>query len=190
METNKSNKIQKIKSIGKIKLYEINCVTKRKMRSHIWKVKSKDNIVKEMYEGWIKFNIIMEAKLPSGSVYKYNTSVSLKKNIVTLWLVMMDKIHTDHNKVIIDFIQNVCLKRWRGDTGKGFGDFVLKCMIHSMMEEDDWEKYKMVYKSLNMRNSHHKKAIPTEKGNGHIKGEREISAKSIKRVPLKNRRKK
>jgi hypothetical protein len=156
--------------IKTIKLKQLKYSVKKKLRTHFHKMNSKDAIVREMYNGWIKFNILMELRTKSGNLYKYPTSVTLKKNIVALWLVMMEKIHTDHNREIIDFIQNVCLKRWKGDTAKGLGDFVLKCMLHAIMEDDDWINFKEVYKSLNGRVHNPKKIINTPHGEGCIKG--------------------
>jgi hypothetical protein len=78
----------------------------------------------------------------------YPTSVTLRKNIVSLWIVLMDKVDSDPHEVVLEFIENVCLKRWRGESAKGMSDFVLKCMIHSMLEKDDFEAFKKVYLSL------------------------------------------
>lgn len=139
-----------------------------KLKKHYMPRKYKDPIMKEIYNGYIKFNIIM-------NIYgcKYSTSITLKKNIVALWIVMMDKVHTDHNRVIIEFIENVCLKRWKGDTAKGLGDFVLKCMIHSFLERKDYEDFKNVYMSLNGRAHNPKKAISLkdDKVKGYIRKE-------------------
>ena len=154
-----------------IRLKNLRYKIKRKFKTHFHKLKTKDKIMSEMYNGYIKFNILMSIRTINGNDYKYPTSVTLKKNIVSLWLVMMEKIHCDHNKEIIDFIQNVCLKRWRGDTAKGLGDFVLKCMLHAIMEETDWENFKVVYKCLNGRVHNPKKIINTPHGQGCIKCE-------------------
>lgn len=135
-----------------------------RLKKHFCKVNYQDKIMSEIYNGWIKFNIVLDIKN-----IRYPTSVTLKKNIVALWLVMMDKVHTDHNRIIIDFIQNVCMKRWRGDTAKGMSDFIIKCMIHSMLEKDDYEAFKMVYISLNGRMKNHTKIVNPPRGKNHIK---------------------
>lgn len=119
--------------------------------------------MQEVYNGWIKFNLMMEIE-----GYRYATSITLKKNIVALWLVMMDKIHCDHNRVIIDFIQNVCMKRWKGNSAKGMSDFVAKCMIHSMLDKEDYESFKMIYLSLNGRQNNHLKIKNPERGNNFV----------------------
>jgi len=126
--------------------------------------------MQEVYNGWIKFNLMMEIE-----GYRYPTSITLKKNIVALWLVMMDKIHCDHNRVIIDFIQNVCMKRWKGNSAKGMSDFVAKCMIHSMLDKEDYESFKMIYLSLNGRQNNHLKIKNPERGDNFILIKRDSS---------------
>ena len=158
-------------NIQTIRLNKLHYRIRKKLKTHFIRLKSKDKIMSEMYNGWIKFNILMDVITPSGNRYRYPTSVTLKKNIVSLWLVMMEKVHCDHNREIIDFIQNVCLKRWKGDTAKGLGDFVLKCMLYSIMEHDDWINFKEVYKSLNGRVKNHQKIVNTKHGKGCIKAE-------------------
>lgn len=76
------------------------------------------------------------------------TSITLRKNILALWILMAEKHEEDPQKTIMDFIDSVCLKRWKGDTAKGFSDFVTKCMIHSLLESADFELYKKIYLSL------------------------------------------
>lgn len=147
-------------------------ITRNRLRTHFLKQRSKDTIVREMYNGWIKFNIMMDIE---GKGIRYPTSITLKKNIVALWLVMMDKIHCDHNRIIIEFIEKVCLKRWKGETAKGMSEFIQKCMIHAILDSDDWENYKIVYKSLNGRVKNHKKLINTNHGDGHIRLTKDIN---------------
>ena len=143
---------------------KLHYTIRRKTKTHYKRVQYKDKIMQEIYNGWIKFNLIMEIE-----GFKYPTSITLKKNITALWLVMMDKIHCDHNRVIIDFIQNVCMKRWTGNTAKGMSDFVAKCMIHSMLDKEDYESFKMIYLSLNGRQRNHRKIVNPEYGTNSIR---------------------
>lgn len=78
----------------------------------------------------------------------FPTSVSLRKNVVSLWIVLMDKIDDDPHQVVQEFIEKVCVKRWKGQTAKGMSDFITKCMIHSILEKEDYEAWKKVYLSL------------------------------------------
>jgi hypothetical protein len=137
---------------------------KKTIKHHYSRVNYKDKIMQEVYNGWIKFNLMMEI---NGS--RYNTSVTLKKNIVALWLVMMEKIHCDHNRVILDFIEEVVLKRWEGNTARGLGDFILKCMIHSILDKKDYEDFKLVYLALNGRVNNPRRIVPAER-RGQIQG--------------------
>jgi hypothetical protein len=73
------------------------------------------------------------------------TSITLRKNIIALWVLMMDKEDEDPYSVVQEFIDKVCLKRWTGNTGKGMSDFVSKCMINSFLDEDDFLVYKKIY---------------------------------------------
>lgn len=148
----------------KVRIRTLHYLERRKFKTHILKMNYKDKIMQEVYNGWIKYNIIMDI-----GENKYSTSITLKKNIVALWLVMMDKVHVDHNRVVIEFIQNVCMKRWRGSTAKGMSDFVTKCMIHSMLEESDYLDFKNVYLGLNARVKNPRKNLKTNHGEGHIK---------------------
>lgn len=145
--------------------YKVRAKIKHHYKRVRFKEKStKDKVMNEIYNGFIKFNLLMDI-----DGHKYPTSITLKKNVVTLWLVMMEKIHCDHNREIIDFIEKVCMKRWQGNTAKGMSDFVLKCMIHSILEDEDWENYKVVYRSLNGRVHNPKKLSNTRHGDGHVK---------------------
>lgn len=127
-----------------IKIKEMGHENRKKhIVPHIKKINYSDPAKNEIYNGQIKVNVTL-----SIMNRPFVTSVSLKKNILALWIVMMDKIHQEHTRVIQDFIETVVLKRWRGNTARGLGDFITKCMIHSMLEADDYEMFKNVYLSL------------------------------------------
>lgn len=97
---------------------------------------------KDIYTDTVKFNIRM------GVGSSAPTSITLRKNIIALWILLMDKADRDPYELIQEFIEKVCLKRWKKESGKGLSDFVTKCMIHSFLESDDFQLYKKIYLSL------------------------------------------
>jgi len=119
----------------KIRLHFTKIIPK-KLRKPDGTVKKKGN----PYVETVKFNIRIGVGQSS-----FSTSVTLRKNIVALWLLMMDKSEADPYEVVQEFIEKVCLKRWEGDTAKGMSDFITKCMINSFLEEDDFITYKKIY---------------------------------------------
>lgn len=174
-----------IVKLKKIHLKDLRACVRQKFKTHRIVPKVKDVIMKEMYNGSIKFNLALDIKTYNGGRYLYPTSISLKKSIVSLWLVMMEKIHCDHNKVIIEFIQDVCLKKWYGDTAKGLSDFIQKCMLYSMLEEEDWQNYKMVYKALNGRVNNPRSSNKPDHGEYFVKHpveENEITKEYHKKI--------
>jgi len=98
--------------------------------------------IKEISSDTVKFNIRM------GGGSTPSTSITLRKNILALWILMMEKYDSDYYQVTQEFIEKVCIQRWKRDDAKGFSDFVTKCMIKSILDNDDFEIYKRVYIKL------------------------------------------
>ncbi len=73
------------------------------------------------------------------------TSLSLRRNLVALWLSLnIEKIGLeDLQGKVSNFIYE-CLGKWKGDTGKGFSDFVSEMMIADVLDEDDFYKYQEI----------------------------------------------
>lgn len=121
---------------------------KKKIRLHIVKripkklIKPNGSIIKKgnPYVETVKFNL----RIGQGSG-SFSTSITLRKNIVALWILMMDKGGSEPYTVVQEFIDKVCLKRWTGETAKGMSDFITKCMIHSFLELEDYQEYKRIY---------------------------------------------
>jgi len=122
----------------KTKLH-INKVIPGHLRRADGSVKKKGN----MYVETVKFNLRIGVGQNS-----FNTSVTLRKNIVALWILIMDKAESDPYIIVQEFIEKVCLKRWTGDTAKGMSDFITKCMIHDIVPEGDFVLYKKIYLSI------------------------------------------
>lgn len=79
------------------------------------------------------------------------TSISLRKNLVALWLVLnidgVEKSEKAFNNVVINFIYK-CLDKWKGNNGKGFSDFVSVEMIFNILEYEDFALYEEIYEIL------------------------------------------
>lgn len=83
------------------------------------------------------------------------TSLSLRRNLVALWLALNSDVSFDKvigtnpgikgslNGQILNFIYK-CLGKWEGNTGKGFSDFVSDMMIADILEDDDFKKYREI----------------------------------------------
>lgn len=76
-----------------------------------------------------------------------STSITLRKNIVSLWLVLSDNDKSDYNKVIVDFIDK-CIDDWKEDTASGLSAYITYRMIKSMLESDDFRSYRYVFSKL------------------------------------------
>lgn len=121
---------------------------KKRIIPHVQKVITKnlrkpDGTIKKKgnpYIETVKFNIRIGVGCGS-----FSTSITLRKNIVALWILMMDKEEDDPYQIVQEFIEKVCLKRWTGNTAKGMSDFISKCMINSFLDEKDFIAYKKIY---------------------------------------------
>ena len=84
------------------------------------------------------------------------SSISLKKNIISLWLLGTEneKSEKNKNKNFVRNVRNVrdfmyqCLDKWKYNTAKGFSDFVTEKMIQDILEELDFIEYKKILKRL------------------------------------------
>lgn len=82
----------------------------------------------------------------SGSV----TSISLRRNLVSLWLVLnVENISNMNNLhgLVQNFIYS-CLSKWKENNGKGFSDFVSEMMIRDILERKDFKKYKQIFEHI------------------------------------------
>ena len=76
------------------------------------------------------------------------SSVSLKKNIISLWLLMTSDTTKEstntlkrfHKVSITDFIYE-SLNTWDKETAKGFSDFVTERMIKDILAKKDFLEY-------------------------------------------------
>lgn len=87
----------------------------------------------------------------SGSV----TSISLRRNLVSLWLTLnTDDIKEFNSGVkgkLNGLVQNFiygCLSDWKQDNGKGFSDFVSDMMIKDILDREDFRKYRQILISI------------------------------------------
>lgn len=79
------------------------------------------------------------------------SSVSIKKNIISLWILMtvtplekdLTKLEKIHKNYVTDFIYS-CLNRWKGNTAKGFSDFVTEGMIRDILDKKDFSEYRRI----------------------------------------------
>ena len=102
-------------------------------------------------------HIKISVRLPRGIV----TSLTLKKNIIALWMLYRTPLESDPEQVC-DLIENGdpvkddtikematrfvyrSLEHWEHDTGKGLSDFVTELMIEDALEMEDHSIYQMI----------------------------------------------
>lgn len=89
-------------------------------------------------------HIKMSIRLNRGVV----TSLTIKKNIITLWLLfseantnldLSDIKDIDFKKIskmVNDFVYD-CMNHWENDTGKGLSDFITERMIQDIINDPD-----------------------------------------------------
>lgn len=76
------------------------------------------------------------------------TSISLRRNLVSLWLTLNtdeilkfnSNIQDSLNGKIMDFVYK-CLNSWNENNGKGFSEFVSERMIEDILDNEDFERY-------------------------------------------------
>ncbi len=97
--------------------------------------------------GSLKFSIRITDKV---------TSISLRKNIISLWLVKSkqtnknptrDAVLTNIQTRIQNFIY-LCLTNWEQNTGKGLSDYISEKMIQEILTNTDFVQYKQIKQIL------------------------------------------
>lgn len=108
----------------------------------------------------ISHHLKMSVRLSNGSV----TSLTIKKNIIALWLLFtynpeefLDMLnftiqenlilYKRLNKRVMEFVYE-CLKEWKKETGKGLSTFITESMIKELLEEEDYITFKELQKNL------------------------------------------
>jgi len=93
--------------------------------------------------GSLKFSVRINTH--SGS---FVTSISLKKNVCSLWLLLREYNDFKNPKdMILDFIHN-SLDIWKEDTAKGFSDFITERMIKDILSKKDFIEYKRIHDKI------------------------------------------
>ena len=77
-----------------------------------------------------------------------STSITLRKNIVSLWVVLLSIGIKQYNTEIYKFIDN-CINDWEGETARGLSDFITEKMIQNILQKSDFRLYKRVFRKLN-----------------------------------------
>lgn len=102
-------------------------------------------------------HIKISVRLPRGIV----TSLTLKKNIIAIWMLYRTPLESDPEQVCdlieeglpvkADTVKEMatrfvyrCLNDWEHDTGKGLSDFVTERMIEDALEMEDHSIYQMI----------------------------------------------
>lgn len=76
-----------------------------------------------------------------------STSITLRKNIVSLWVVLLGISTKEYDSEIYKFIEK-CINDWGNDTARGLSDFVTEKMIQSILQKSDFVLYKRVFKKI------------------------------------------
>lgn len=70
------------------------------------------------------------------------TSVTLKGNVLALYLLMNGNPGNAHN-FILDALKDFA-DEWKGDNGKGLSDFICQKMIESILGKKEVKKYQQI----------------------------------------------
>ena len=87
----------------------------------------------------IKYNIKMDG---------FPTSITLRKDVVSLWVLLTDNIDANGKEMIEDFIYEKVLPIWKKSHGRGLSEFISKCMFRSVLSRRDYSMYKKIHKNL------------------------------------------
>ena len=86
-------------------------------------------------------------------LHKKHTSISLRNDLVALWLLMNDHNHKEENSVqkaeekVVQFVL-VCLDSWPLNIARGFSDFVYQKIYEDILERQDFLKFQKIQKGL------------------------------------------
>jgi hypothetical protein len=90
-----------------------------------------------------------------GQGQRSHTTISVSRNIVCLWLLLMGRENTPNISILLrNFVETVCLPRWPlRESGhfRGLGVYVEKCMIHAMLNRKDYLVFRRLYLSKFVR---------------------------------------
>jgi hypothetical protein len=87
----------------------------------------------------VKFNIKIQGR---------PTSVTLRKDIVSLWILLTDKKDPDVTLLVQEFMYDVVLELWEKYHGRGLSEYTAKCMIKSILSKRDYSLYLKIKKTL------------------------------------------
>lgn len=76
------------------------------------------------------------------------TSITLRKDVVALWVLMLEHGGDDTMLHLKDFINDQCLERWNKDSAVGLSEFINWCLIRSFLSQKDFFSWRKIYKSL------------------------------------------
>ena len=75
------------------------------------------------------------------------SSLSLKKSIVALWILLHEINAKEAKGKLIDFVYK-CVDLWEEDNAKGFSDFVTERLIKDMLDIRDFKEYLQIRGTL------------------------------------------
>ena len=86
-------------------------------------------------------------------LHKKHTSISLRNDLVSLWLLMND--HNDRQEdaqqkaeeKVVNFVLE-CLDSWPLNIARGFSDFVYNKIYEDILERKDFLKFQRIQKEL------------------------------------------
>ena len=114
------------------------------------KIRNKKKIKVGKVDKVNRTNLIDSIRFSIRITSKSVTSVSLKKNICSLWL-LLSEVSSNKNReykyIVSNFIYS-SLNKWNKDTAKGFSDFITEEMIQEILEKDDFILYSKIKRSL------------------------------------------
>ena len=82
-------------------------------------------------------------------LHKKHTSITLKNDMVALWLLMNDFDEKEDNPedLVNEFVLK-CLDLWKLNVARGFSEFVYKNMYADILERRDFLKFQRIQEAL------------------------------------------
>lgn len=72
------------------------------------------------------------------------TSVTLRKDLLGLWILLTEKSDPDVVGLITEFIYDIVLPLWKPYHGRGLSGFTHKCILRSILGKRDYKLYKNI----------------------------------------------
>ena len=89
----------------------------------------------------------MKISLRRGPKLKHPTSITLRDDIVSLWILFTGREDTNYFDECVNFV-DACMEIWESTNGRGLSKFVMNNMMKDILEDSDFNSYNQILNVL------------------------------------------